>query len=1068
MKWSSYILAIMSIFLLVSCSAQKSSTKLQISTGMQFVTTNTTYVGGMVFYGRSSSGEVFSLPVAYNENAQVEIELTKGTWTIGAVGWTSTLMSGPSKCAVHENIKIDTDQKTIELNLNTSDCAKSEFGSSLDGSTFTKPILVTCGTFYNDTKTDPSSPSFLGGDNPDYCNGSGSMIEPEFKIHAKSAVIGLPTLIPGKSPEMNQSLSLCVNLESGWINGLTYQGNSVNFPVKGLPLTIELNDSVCGATEKKKMVEYIFDKGLQDIKYPNFDHLVFDGSIYLLASKSQRGSSYFVKNNFFPRFKCDSSNDRLPCLKTPTIQTGDDRFVQGNRYFFVKEKESNESCTNYLGKTIDDNSTEFSLSRFQNDCLEHDNKFFVQLPSPLTLSCSTGICFSAIFKSGATPTELLLKIQDSGSNELAAYDLLFRTIGYEEFEYPGANVYITNAIDSFLPLKLDNWHGSLTELRMLLAPDKLGGFLANTPNPSGATFSIPISFWDHGFWKSFMITSLQLSTSDATRRIPIPKYIVSKSNPGDTSTLDYYDRKIVIAEILGSPYPNRPIYILNYKNGKQLGMLESLHVNEDKNNHKTRTEKNLLFWNTENDTHNRFENYRFEQEVDTEDNQVLRTRTSFVRAERDDQDMVLNIDDVYDTGGNLRLEEYEFESNFNSDLNSYEARGKKQLLELVSQYALFNAQSFTATDLSSSNDFFTDPWTEAFRYSSQLSSNEKNTAKSPSGEYLVTARSFFNSVTSTYDLKILIKKRGVPLITKTLSVSSLEFISPKITVSNAGQVMVAFVKKTTLSPLAFNLFALVGKPSGSSWIWEDSTGSSPTVFSDSNDVLERAANDIVFDIIDQNPRSLSNSIKTMVFYTHDANTPTNRKLKKLDYDFDQNTPWIEGTFFQIGYGAQPLALEISKPGTTFYVLWHSNSSGSKFEFLSTANFEEVSGISPANINGGTYPSKFHIVKVDEDTVDLLVWGSDGIVLKTSDLGEIAAIGSPAYLSLFENYVFPEQIPYCFSRAVTSSLNLGQLHEAGACDSFNLQTSHADPIKLKFNFDIESLNPSNFETLFNLK
>ncbi len=1068
MKWWRDILVIMSILVLVSCSAQKSSTKLQISVGM-INTTNTTYAGGMVYYGRSTSGEVFSLPVAYNEDAQVEIDLTKGTWTIGAVGWTTTKMSGTSKCAVKENINIDTDQKTIQLTLDLASCEKSEFGTNRDDShTFGKPILVTCGTFYNDTKTDPSNPSFLGGDNPDYCSGPGSMIEPEFKIHARSAVIGLPTLIPGQKPSLNNSLSVCVDLEQGWINGLVdyLTSNSVNIPLKGLPLKMELYNEKCGNSNKEKMTEYFFDRGLEDIKYGNFDHLVFEQSIYLLASMSQRGSSYFVKNNFFPRFKCDSSDDRLPCLKIPTIEAGSDRFVQSHRYFYVKDKVTGESCDNYAGKTIDDNlpPNSLSMSRFAQDCIEHDGKFFVQLPAPLVASCSGRICFSATFKSGGTPTDLTLKLQDTGSSELAAYDLLFRTVGYEEFTYdPANNSQLSNAIDSILPLRFDNWHGSLGEVRQILAPDSLGGLIANASNPSGATFSIPLNTWDHGAWKKFIITSKQLSTSDATRRLAIPKYLVTKDNPGDTSTNDYYNRKIEFAEVLDPPLANRTIYNILYKNGKQLGMMEAFHLNENKENHTSKTERSLIYWNTESETNNRFEHYRYEQEIDSDNGDILRTHTSFIRAERDDQDMDTNSNI---TGGNLRLEEYRFDSNFNSISNYYEETGTKHLLQLKNNKAYMAIQNFNVKDKYMSHlNYFTDPYTEDFRNSSRLLSEEKEaTTKSPDGSYIVRAWSVYDG--SKYDLKILTKKRGSAATIETLDVNSLDPITAKLTSNNAGQAMVAFVKKTTLSPLAFNLFALVRTWDGTSWYWEDSGGSgdTPSVFNSDNDILESNANDIAFDIIDQNPRSTSCSSKTILFFDNTSvttSTGTTKFTNSLTYNMicalnEATTQWWGSITNFYSNMDVPTKIEIIKDADTYYVIWLSSAPS---RIISTTDFSSRSEINTFSPPAGT--AQATIVK-NGTSLDLVLITNNG---NFYNLPNITSDITPApLLTLETEYLYNQPALTCFSRGVSTSEPLGQ---SQFCQGEMVETSFADPIKLNFNFDIETLNPSNFVDIFNL-
>ena len=152
MKTLAHLILLLSSLSLVSCGAKKTGMTLKISNGMAL--SNNSYNGGLVFFGRSTDGKMFSAPVAIKTGSgnQVQVELDRGVWTFGAIGWGGAVFDGIAKCAITTATLNATDQ-TINLDLDSSNCSQSEFGGNLTANSgYFKPLrFVTCGTLYDDT-----------------------------------------------------------------------------------------------------------------------------------------------------------------------------------------------------------------------------------------------------------------------------------------------------------------------------------------------------------------------------------------------------------------------------------------------------------------------------------------------------------------------------------------------------------------------------------------------------------------------------------------------------------------------------------------------------------------------------------------------------------------------------------------------------------------------------------------------------------------------------------------------------------------------------------------------------
>lgn len=1038
-----------------SCGVPKSSTTLKVTNSMALG--NTSYQGGLVFYGRSAGGKFFSVPVAYNAGSNsntAEVILDKGTWTFSAVGWSTGpyTFEGDSECAV-TTVNLDENEKTVVLDLDKNNCSNSEFGGNFVSTQFKPYGLITCGTLYNS-----SSPlTILSTDSPNYCSSS-TTISPDLKNWAKSAKIMIPAIAPGQAPGLDSPLSFCEDLVQGKANNPGYK----RLPAKGVPLIVELFESSCADTEKKLIQRYELRQGL-NFPYPNFDHKVFStgasSNLYLLSSISRRGISSLM--NSLPSFRCGST----PCSAIPESST--DRVIASGHRFYLDQTNSLVKCqylTNIAGA-----SNTLAITSGWHGCEERNGKIFIRLEANdlSTIGCTSNCTPNFVFDDGTSLSTVSLGLKVVANvTPLAAYDLIFGTIGHEDIISTQPTGNVSNAINSLSAFTDDQNDGEyrhfgiLSQIRELFNPEGVGGIFSQYQTSSAMVgVGTNISLWDEGIQKSFNISVESDSSAPET-------YLKQDNNPY-ASTPDHptFTHKMTVSRILGGAY--YPEIKLSWVYGKKVGTAEfkEMKVGDGKQT----TERTLIYWNTESTDHARFETYTYEKEVTAGNpSDVLRLKSNFIRAEREPT-----------LGeGNARIERFGYESTKDPSTSDYTQKAQKSGVVLKNTKAIYFSSSLDAVKDFSSNDldFFERPELKPFT-ASQSITPKTSSALSPNGNHFVSSWAEYNG--SYWVVKIL-RRSGTSVRTLesyTLGVSSNQ-PHPKVSINNNGHATVAFV---TGQASSFSLFALSWN--GSDWRYSNGTTTysatvSTGVISDLF-ALDTSTFSISFDLIDEDPGSTSSQKR--LIYSVKPNTDWELKYSSFSSD-----SWSSPSKFSGSEAiSQPTLLSMIKVNTSSYhVTWIYNSSGYKLQSLTTDFIStNPSGVTSAyNMPAGETPNTLIPSYNSATLTDLYIANNSGSITNTQYNSSTPGLTTPQTLTGINNNEL--LIPYCFTRssdianreslgatAQTSDCNLPESSYAPAIRNTVLVDDDNDvntaAVDYGFKQNIQSLNPATFKFLFTL-
>lgn len=1004
MKTQLHLVLLVSLLTLISCGAKKSGTTLTVSNGMAI--SNTAFDGGLVFFGRSTDGKIFSAPVAYNTGAgnQVQIELDRGQWTFGAVGWKTggDEFVGIAECAL-VTTDLNSTEQTVNLDLTAAGCDDAAWGGNIGtpgAGNFKDFSLITCGTLYSNT----TSKTLLTADNPIFCSTNPAMA-PDFKIYAKSARIYVPVLIPGQAPNNISPLSNCFDLDPDGTFTTAKQ-----LPSKALPLAIELFDDIsCAANDL--IAKYELLQGM-DFNYSGFDRLFFapssDSNLYLLANMSRRGQSPFMDS--IPQFRCDPSVNAYPCIQLPT--STEDRFVQPGQEIYIKELVAGESCTNLSDAASDVVVGSTSLGAGAFTCREENGKMFLRLQESDFTTCSTTCTLYLKLTVSATTTNISIE-KSPALPSAQAYDFIFRTLGHQDLISSAPAGTLLNAYNSlstftgsFNSHDEDKHFGLLSHIREMFSPD-MAGIFYNGP-------TVNVSFWEEGEQRSYRLKAESVSS-------PIPAFITSNTNPGVLSTTRNFDRRITISRIIGGAFYDEQILL--FIDGEKVGMSEMYHYKDDTDYSETRIERELIYWNTQGTELDRIERYNLETTKILNTATIKHFRSSFVRAERDG----------VSAEGNARIEEYGFESNRNNS-TTYDGRAYKNLAFLKAGKAIFQNSNSEIKGQANYLAFYADTATAPFRKSPNFTNSPADYAstleKSDNNNYRIEAWSYYDG--TNYDLKIVVKATGLAKQTYSFAVDSLSPFTPKATINNAGDATVAFLKDDSTVQRLFVIRRI------NSADWKDSTNSIPTTFTVSNEVYSDAT-PASFTLVDQGQTAGSDKTLIWVNWNSDMYTKT----------FD-GTVWDTDAY--VGMYAQASNLRVTKNGAKFFLSFFYQPSGQNVKVLTTADFSSYVDTGTRTANSG-----IDVFTVPNGTgVDVVVQYSSGTVDKFTSVEAVATLSGASLVAL-TNHSFNSVNPYCFARVLGTSYTLGA---TSTIDCLVPATSHADPIKSLFKFDIDSLNPSN--------
>jgi hypothetical protein len=1071
MKSLHTIIFLMSLLSLISCGVKKTSTTLRISSGMTI--TNTSYQSGLVFYGRSTTGQFFSAPAQLSATGsnQVDVVLDKGNWTFGAVGWKNPsatyanpqFFQGTPECAVVGGVEVNSDDQTVNLDLDNGNCTDAEFGGNTLGTpvTFQKLQINTCGTFHKKNGTQVTW-------NDQFCQSSD--IHADFKVTAKSARIFVPVLIPGQGFTPASPMHTCVELKDSVPNYYGYSLPLDQFiPAKGMPFAVELFiDDACSSNQL--MTSYVFKSGVNNT-YPGFDHHFVPqsaspvaSSLYLLATSSRRSTSPIISS--LPQFSCDASNPDDACLVLPDAAASVNRYVRPNREFYFKDITTNEACSNI---TLSPTSSDVLLNSNNVGggngfkCVERDGKFFISIGSAIltTNSCDAPANCNLLinFQFSGTTYENIA-ISSLSTPMLEAHELILGALGFQDISLQ--NALSGTPLNAFNSLLLnegneDNSYGVLGLIRAGFAPTVIGGFLSGLSETQLNGISFNVTLWEDGIPKTFQLRS-ESDSSD------IPSYI-----KGVYTT---FDRRLIVSKLNGTPaFPEQ--YIFKYKSGVKIGQVEAYE-------NKTETgisniSKTLLLWNTESASQfHRFELYSMDKEIDLiPTTPVLKKyRTHFLRAERDGTNTKTST-----SGLGARIESYHFDSDrFCDTLDCttyhYNQRSDKKLALLNGATATYSNEHADLNNQTTPFSFFTNPYTIPFRESPR-SSAWGDQAKSPDGNHMIVAWNEYDGTSATFDLKVIINRNGTQVF-DVLNTNSNTPIKPVLTISNYGQATLAFTTVTGAAPPDHKLFTLFSVPGTAGWKVRDAndTNSIITAFNSSKYAF-KSSMPFSFNLIDQDPTTSSSS-KTVIFV--DPIPPyltTAYSVKTLSVSASSGWDPTSTLFVESPY--MPENLKIVKHHHTgkFFIAYSYLNSAHFIKFRTTSDLTVGTTTAYGPSSGFNPLTKLDIIATgtsDAPTIDVLADAGGSLRFWQS------STSSPGFSSgsgtTLANLHLNSEAPFTFARYLPSDSSTIMLDDTGIAHTYVEENSLLPTTSLapaaksnKFKFDIQSLEPTNFESIF---
>lgn len=121
------------LFLLLSASCAKKDQVTQVDFKSTLASIANGFPGGLMLYGKKSTGEHFGRIIASNELIE---EVPNGVWNFYLIGWSGEpdglggyhKLSGVTQCAVLKNITLAGGFSDISMNMTNSNCSHPDFG----------------------------------------------------------------------------------------------------------------------------------------------------------------------------------------------------------------------------------------------------------------------------------------------------------------------------------------------------------------------------------------------------------------------------------------------------------------------------------------------------------------------------------------------------------------------------------------------------------------------------------------------------------------------------------------------------------------------------------------------------------------------------------------------------------------------------------------------------------------------------------------------------------------------------------------------------------------------------
>lgn len=741
------------LFSLASCGGgkQESTTTLKVTGGMSL--SNTTFQGGMVIVGKSTTGLMFSVPMEYASGGTNEVTVTipKGIWSFSAIGWSgATKMGNGALCAFRDNVDISEGSVDIQLTINLANCQGAEFGANgVVNSTvfdFHKIGLVTCNAFYQDLNTQTTiSPAWFAS-TPTFC----TTYPEDLQSQAKSYRISVPE-ITYQGNVTAGNFNRCINLDVGGLTNGSLTGIDIRLPLKRIPYQIDLfDDASCGG---ELINSHLFRNGF-DETYPGFDHVyTASGTVsrVLISSKgTQKGYSPFL--NLIPSFFLAVPVGPMPGSSNLLIKPNKEFLAIGD----VLASGENCSSISFSGG---------SGGVLQN-CRIEDNKMFLSISFD-TSYCHANDCTVTI---GSLPFIFRFDI----NNMVETYEDIFETIGFG----------VAAAPPTILPSISDFFHysdssarfGAYSEIRDMLYPVGPSGFLPHSLACASQNGSYAGTAWDDGILKGHTLTI----SNDNT---PVPPFICESFPVQSCSGSPIFNKVMVLKRISGPTLITQKVMRFNCSN--QYGMLET----QDSETHTLgiKLKKEITYWNSFPGNNSRIERYRFTKDSDNS-NTLKGISTSYERGEQIDSNKFI----VKKLSFNSKLSSGSYRQRVNKSEHHNAGGGTPYIASYSTDLEKTSAAPsyiFSAPELAEemeSANFISD-----FNSTSPMFRSE---ARSSSGNYYIKANPEYDG--TNYDFNLQIQSTAILNGTLNLNISSISGSKNKVIINENGKAVFTWYDST--------------------------------------------------------------------------------------------------------------------------------------------------------------------------------------------------------------------------------------------------------------------------------
>ena len=751
-------IVLFSLIFFTACGGGK-ETKAKFVVGQSFALTNSGYDGGLTIYGKNLlTNETFAYSSLPNGGQnQIVLDLAKGPWSFGVVGWSSPTtgnLSGNVHCGSIDQVDLASDTQTINLAASSANCVTSAFASSTNIST--PPSLNLKNLEFHicpkiSTGTNSSTNTFCQNQNLNESLGD-DIWGIKLRLHSKP--------LPGTSSQTVIESSCIPASTVGYFNLSSYK-----IPTKNLPISIvTFKNKNCSESESSNIFDFLY--GLEADYSNTFDKLFAfpvsseNPKIFISSTRSRRQSSPL--ESLIPKITCSGGNS---CSFIRTNPSFTDFVIYGgpggSKSQFILSY--NENCSSFSNFT----TTGDLIFLMCKD--RRGGGAIIEVSTTNTGDCETTNCTLSYDHNSSTVTKSIKALVPQQHEVVRQQEKIIRLLGIENTSYSNPLVFSLAHLDN-----IRRSTGILHDIgEMFSSHGPAGAFsdVANCSNLSGVRF---LDVFEEGIYKRFQVEISSIAES-------APRQICSPTELNSSGICSYtLDKKMILREPVSNIF--KATEVIKFDCDYKVGYSESNWIESESNG--SRTEKRIIYWNSISEPQARVQEYSYEQKSDLS-NQITRVRTQFLNINRG----------AYTVDSNsLLVTDSNYEYYFDTISNTRSERVSREEFALHSDNNYYvNKKTYYNTATASVGEIFTMPEIEQFFKEKSVQKYQTST----SGPDLIKSAT---SANGTYHLIVSFDTGGNftykiytgSNVKKGTGSTGVSFSSADISINNSGKAIIAF------------------------------------------------------------------------------------------------------------------------------------------------------------------------------------------------------------------------------------------------------------------------------------